>query len=109
MLEARLLATGIISEEKCSDTLHVDHKSLGRRVDDHCVVMTGHLPAEYWPKYRRRTSEPRAVTLCTCGEFSAHAECEHQLFVLAQEDGPGAPRLSDAPTKKKLGRKCKEA
>ena len=82
--------------------------ALKKHFHTHCVVMTGHLPFAYWPKYKRLTGERKAVTFCTCGCFGQHVECEHQYFALALTAGPGElPDLANAPFVSKRGRKRK--
>ena len=84
-LEKLLEKSGIVSGEKRSDAWQVNHALLTSFFVHHCVVITGHLPSEYWPKYRRSNSEPRPVSLCTCAEFGQHAECEHVVFCASHD------------------------
>ena len=107
-LEKVLLETGIVTGQPHTESWQVDAEQLVRHFDRHCVIMRGHLPRYYWPKYRRGSSDQRDVTLCTCREFARHAECEHQVFVLALCARPGdPPDLENAPTVRKTGRKRK--
>jgi hypothetical protein len=107
-LEKILVKAGIVLGEPWTDTWSVDFNVARHFFKDLCVVITGHLPGQYWPKYRKLTRERRDTTLCTCAEYVQHAECEHQVFVLGLLASPGeAPDLESTPTIRKKGRKRK--
>ena len=107
-LERVLMEAGVVTGDAWSEAWSLDTKVLRRLFHDLCVVMKGHLPGEYWPKYRKASQEPREITLCTCPEFAQHAECEHQVFVLGMLARPGeSPNLANTPLVRKKGRKRK--
>ena len=107
-LEKLLVDTGIVSGDPGTPEWQVNLEALTHLLHNHCVVMEGHLPTAYWPRYRRATGELRQTIVCTCLEFCQHAECEHQVFVLGLRGGAGAPVLADAPLVRKKGRKRKD-
>ena len=78
-LQKTLVHLGIVKGEPYSDNWHVDLQQLTYYFWDHCVVMTGHLPTHYWPKFKRYSRSPVACTLCTCQCFGQHIECERDL------------------------------
>ena len=107
-LESLLRAQGVVTGDAWTATWHIDVDRLRALFEDHCVVIRGHLPAHYWPRYKRCSGLPIAGTLCTCQTFGQSAECEHQYFVLGMLARPGErPDLRNTPLIRPMGRKRK--
>ena len=105
-LQDSLYSSGVVQNEPFTADWQVDFERMSFLLCSHCVVITGHLAAAYWPRYKRSAREQVPVILCTCLFYVQHAECEHEYFISCKECG--RPILADAPDTRKVGRKRKQ-
>ena len=81
------MAAAFSSGSRTRKGWRVDVDRLRHILQTHCCVMHGHLVAAYWPRFKRRTGEHQRNSLCTCGEYGMHAECQH-AYAAALNGGP---------------------
>lgn len=96
-LEATLLQTTIVEGELSDGTWSVNIDRVEDYLCRHCVVMCGHLPKAYWPRYRKGSKISEDFLLCTCKWFIQHACCEHVYFVATLRGQKPHPSMDRAP------------
>ena len=107
-LQRVLYAMGVVSGAPHTAEWSISLDQFSLYCNAHCVVMVGHLPSCYWPKYKRSTQAPMHAPLCTCHVFCQCAECEHQHFVAGLVAPAGEPPdLGNCPDHRRVGRKRK--
>ena len=74
-LENVLLRTGIVTGSKAGKDWTVNVDKLAAHLKTHCVVMHGHFPCPYWPKFKRITGKQLDAVLCSRAGFVQHAGC----------------------------------
>ena len=65
-LEEALARAGVVTGRPFSAEWVLHRATLQKLFRSHAVVMTGHFPAQYWPRIHRGTGAADKVMLCTC-------------------------------------------
>ena len=103
-LRASLQEAGIVTGSPHDLAWAVSVLQLRQALTGYAVVMVGGFVDAYWSRSRTWDRTERLTTLvCTCPEYSHHAQCEHIIFVLALQGDPRCD-LRNVPLARKTGR-----